>query len=69
MSEINLIPKANGTLFRNTDNSVVFVKNGINYVLNKDEMTQMRWIIEGVLDGSLEQIVMNRKNIIKGDWF
>ncbi len=67
MSDIELIRKANGKLFRNSDNRVVVVKNGVNFSLNNDEMEQLRSVLEGVLDGSLQQIDMEGRKVIKGD--
>ena len=67
MSKINVIRKANGQLIRNSVGRIVFVKEGVNFSMNKDEMLQMNTLIKGILDDSIEQVSISKNEIIKGD--
>ena len=67
MSDIKVIRKGNGQLFRNTDKRVVFVKDGVNFSMNEAEMRQMNQLIDGVLEGTMEQVKVARNELVMGD--
>lgn len=64
---VKLIRKSDGSAFKSKNGDYVFVKNGVHFSLNIEQIKQLSELFAGLIDGSLEKIDPTSPEIVYGE--
>ena len=67
MNKVKIIRKGNGDAFKDKKGRFVFVKEGVHFALDDDQMNQIIELIHGLQDGSLLTIDPNSEDMARGE--
>ncbi|MBO9492045.1 hypothetical protein J7384_16915 [Endozoicomonas sp. G2_1] len=67
MGKVKVIRKGNGDVFKDKQGRYVFVKDGVHFALSHDQMGELIHLINGLNDGSLQNIDPSSPDMAKGD--
>ena len=67
MNRVKIIRKGNGDAFKDKKGRFVFVKEGVHFALDEEQMDQLCDLIKGLKDGSMLNIDPSSPDMAKGD--
>jgi len=67
MSSVQIVRKKGGEAKRNKKDQYVFTKEGVYFALDKEQMSQLKSLMDGILDGSLVKVEITKDDLVVED--
>lgn len=67
MGGVKIVRKKGGEAKKNNKGQYVFTKEGVYFALDKEQMNELKVLMDGILDGSLVKVELTPDELVAED--